>query len=213
MTGQLIYCGQDGKIKAVGGHPVPEGLKNLPNKFTHIIFKFTDGSFLFYNDLRKFGWVKLVDSRQLLVVRREYGLEPLAKEFTLDKFKEILKKYPRRRIKQFLMDQKLIAGIGNIYADESCFYAKIKPTRIVESLTDKERKDLFSGIKKILRSAIVKGGTTFSDYVHTDGTKGGFVAYLKVYGRGGQQCKRCRGKIEKINLNGRGTHYCDRCQK
>ena len=112
------------------------------------------------------------------------------------------------------MNQKLIAGLGNIYADEVCFYAKIKPSRRVSLLTEREIKKLYQGCKVILAKAVKARGTTFSDYVDADGRQGGFVKYLQVYGRKGEKCKHCRrGVIIKIKQGGRGTHYCPRCQK
>lgn len=213
MTGQLVYRRKNGEIAAVGGHPIVEGVKNLPNKFSHIIFTFVDGSYLFYNDIRKFGWMKLVDKSHLDRVHGEYGIEPFTKDFTLANFKKVLQKYPQRKIKQLLMDQKIIAGVGNIYADESCFYAKVLPARLAKTLKEKEIKDLFVGISKVMKLSIEKGGTSADTYIRTDGTEGGFMPYLKVYGRGGEKCKVCGTKIEKIKLNGRGTHYCPRCQR
>lgn len=236
MTGQLVYCpggvfsppslpplnlplvkGEKkylgGEKTVVGGHPQKGGIKDLPNKFTHAIIDFTDGSKLYFNDQRKFGWLKLVDVAEKEKMLEGYGIEPLEGEFNLKKFKSILSRYPKRKIKQILLDQTLISGLGNIYVDESCFYAKILPTRIVGDLNEQEVKDLCSGIKKILRLAITKRGTSFSHYVNADAQPGGFVPYLKVYGRKGEKCKRCNGKIHRIKLNGRGTHFCDSCQK
>ncbi len=197
----------------VGGHPQKGGISNLPNKFTHGILNFTDGSKLYFNDLRKFGWMRLVDRARIDKISDELGAEPLTKEFTLKKFQEILKKYPKRNIKMVLMDQSLIAGIGNIYNDESCFCAKILPTRIVRKLKDTEVKILYQCIKKILKLALSKKGTSADTYVQLNGQPGGFVPYLKVYGRKGEKCKRCGGAIKRIKLNGRGTYFCDECQK
>lgn len=198
LTGQLVFCSK---------------LCKLPNKFTHIIFNFTDGSRLFFNDIRKFGWLKLLDQEQLKKELAGYGLEPLNREFTLEKFKEILNKRKNAKIKQVLLDQTLIAGIGNIYTDESCFYAKIKPTRIIKTLKEGEVKNLYQGIKKILKLAIAKKGTSADTYVQLDGSPGGMEKYLKVYGRKGEKCKRCPGIVKKIKLNGRGTAFCENCQK
>jgi len=213
MTGQLIYQQKGGNIAAVGGHPMPGGLKDLPNKFTHIIFAFNDGSDLFYNDVRKFGWMKLADKAGLDTTCATYGIEPFTKNYTLNNFEIVLARYPKRKIKQLVLDQKLIAGVGNIYIDEACFCAKIKPTRIVGSLKPKEIKDLFGCLAKVMKLSIQKGGTSVDTYVQSDGSRGGFALYLKVYGRAGEKCKRCGGKIAKIKLNGRGTHYCPDCQK
>ncbi|MFA4871884.1 MAG: DNA-formamidopyrimidine glycosylase family protein [Patescibacteria group bacterium] len=207
----------------VGGHPLrlrqseasPQkgGTSDLPNKFTHGILNFTDGSKLYFNDLRKFGWMRLVDQARIDKISDEFGVEPLTKEFTLKKFLQILKKYPNRKIKQILMDQTQIAGMGNIYTDESCFCAKIMPTRIVKTLKDSEIRGLYQCIKKILKLAISKKGTSADTYVQLNGKPGGFVPYLKVYGRKGEKCKRCSGTVKRIKLNGRGTHFCDQCQK
>ncbi len=217
MSGQLIFAFKNPKAIShkliVGGHPQPGGLDDLPNKFTHIIFYFSDGSKLYFNDLRKFGWAKLLDKAGLKELTDEFGVEPLDKKFTLKKFQEIIKKYPNRKIKQILMDQKLIAGIGNIYADESCFCSKILPIRTAEKINKAEIEKLFLCIKKILKLAILKKGTSANTYIQLDGSKGGMQPYLNVYGRKGEKCKRCDGIISKIKLNSRGTHFCAKCQK
>lgn len=218
LTGQLIYQKNIKILKhknnlVVGGHPQLGGLDNLPNKYTHIIINFKDKSTLFFNDLRKFGWMRIVDKSVIDNFSKELGIEPFENSFTFNKFKEILLRYPNRKIKQVLLDQKLIAGIGNIYADESCFCAKIKPTRIIKSLKEKEIKDLRLCIIKILKLSISKKGTSSKTYIQLNGQPGGFVPYLKVYGRKGKKCKRCSGIIERIKINGRGTHFCKKCQK
>ncbi|MFA5021484.1 MAG: bifunctional DNA-formamidopyrimidine glycosylase/DNA-(apurinic or apyrimidinic site) lyase [Patescibacteria group bacterium] len=227
LTGQLIY--RDKKTEnrnqrlVVGGHPLPlrssetnpqkGGSNGLPNKFTHLTLNFSDGSKLFFNDLRKFGWAKLVDDSGLAEVIEKHGPEPLTKEFTFKYFLAILKKYPNRKIKQILLDQNLISGLGNIYADESCFWAKVRPTRVNKTLKPEEIKKLFYCIPKILKFAIGKKGTSANTYVRLSGQPGGMEPYLKVYGRKGEKCQRCGGVVEKIKLNGRGTHFCPKCQK
>ncbi|MBU1164047.1 DNA-formamidopyrimidine glycosylase [Patescibacteria group bacterium] len=213
MTGQLVYVPKIGKTIS-GGHSI-KNLGHLPNKFSHIIFTFSDGSKLFFNDVRKFGWVRLVDDKLYLLVRNSFGLEPLKNDFTYERFKAQLMHYPNRKIKQVILDQALIAGLGNIYTDESCFCANIKPMRIVKTLKEEEIKKLHRCIPKVLEFAILKKGTSANNYVRTDGTVGGMVPFLKVYGRKGQKCKRqgCKGVIRKIQLNARGTHFCDVCQK
>ncbi len=211
MTGQLVYVGKTGK-QVSGGHPIGT-VGELPNKFSHVIIKFTDGSVLYFNDIRKFGWVKYATNIERDIARQKYGLEPFDKEYTLENFKAIIKRSPKKKIKQLLMDQEKISGIGNIYADESLFIVHVRPTRTAGSLKEKEIKDLFLAIPKLLKFAISKGGTTADNYVRTDGSKGQMVNYLKVYGRGGKKCKRCGGTVNKIRLGGRGTHYCPDCQK
>lgn len=213
MTGQLVYRKKDGRVLAVGGHPIAANLQDLPNKFSHVIFTFNDGSKLFYNDVRKFGWLKILSPGQLAVIHERHGLEPLERSYTLENFKKILARYPNRKIKQVLLDQRLLAGVGNIYADESCFAAGILPERLSSQLTVVETKKLFLVIPKILKLSIKHGGTSADDYVRTDGSRGDFWRYLKVYGRAGQLCKRCNGTIKKIKLNARGTHFCSSCQK
>lgn len=212
MTGQLIFQPKQGKL-VLGGHPQKNGATNLPNKYTHVIIKFTDGSTLFFNDLRKFGWMKLINQDAFEKFDREFGIEPLSKDFTLETFRKILSRYPNRKIKQTLMDHTLISGIGNIYADESCFDAKVLPSRVVKTLKPEEIKRLFQAIKKILKFAIAKKGTSFRNYLKSNGRPGGMVKYLKVYGRANQVCPRCHNQIKKIRQNGRGTHFCPICQQ
>lgn len=213
MTGQLIYRDSDGEVRAAGGHPIKQNLQVLPNKFSHVIFTFNDGSHLFFNDVRKFGYLKLVDSAALEKVNREYGLEPLSKDFSLENFKKILAQRPKMKIKQLLMEQGLIAGIGNIYADEVCFYAGVRPIRKTGELPSDAVKKIWQAIPKILQKSIDKRGTSADTYVDAWGREGGFIPYLMVYGRGEEKCKKCGMKIMKIRIGGRGTHYCPRCQK
>lgn len=212
MTGQLIFKPKKGGLVG-GGHPQPGGADNLPNKFTRIVLEFTDGSTLYHNDMRKFGWSRLVNETEKNNLLAGNGPEPLSKDFSLKYFKEVLGKYPKRKLKQILLDQTLIAGIGNIYADEAAFLAKVLPMRLVNTLTPKEIADLHKFIIKVLKHSISKKGTSAKNYLRSDGSKGGFVPYLNVYGRGKLACKICGTPISKIKLNGRGTHFCVNCQK
>lgn len=217
LTGQLIFRNQElksNKEKIVfGGHPQKGGLENLPNKFTHVILNFSDGSKLFFNDMRKFGWMRLVDDFGINDLIENHGPEPLTKQFSLKYFQAVLKKYPNRKIKQILLDQKMIGGIGNIYCDESCFCAKILPARQAKDIKLNEIKILYNCINKIIKFAISKKGTSADTYIRLDGQPGGMEPYLKVYGRAGEKCLRCGGMIEKIKMNGRGTQFCRQCQK
>jgi len=210
MTGQLVYVGKSGKLVS-GGHPIGK-VGELPNKFSHVIIYFTDGSVLYFNDIRKFGWVKYATNVERDIARQKYGLEPFDKEYTLENFTKVIKRSPKKKIKQLLMDQEKISGIGNIYADEACFAARVRPMRSSGSLKAKETKDLFNCIPRILKFAISKGGTTADNYVRTDGSKGNMIKFLKVYQRDGEKCVRCGAIIKKVRLGGRGTHYCPKCQ-
>jgi len=217
MTGQLIY--QDKKTKISGGHSLSKESAekaiggNLPNKHTRAIFSFSGGGCLFFNDLRKFGYLKLVSDKELeKILINNYGPEPLSKEFTLQKFTNIFKNR-RVNLKALLLNQKLIAGLGNIYVDESLFQAGLKPTRLANQVKLLEIKKLFMAINQIIERAIKYRGTTFSDYIDATGHKGNFSSLLRVYGRNKQPCFSCNQPIIKIKLAGRGTHYCQKCQK
>jgi formamidopyrimidine-DNA glycosylase len=228
MTGQLVFTNKKG-AGVSGGHPIPmpKGIRQiaaypmtgeiknlgLPSKFTRVTFDFSDGSHLYFNDIRRFGWIKFADEKLYQQETAKYGLEPLSYDFTLDNFTMAIKKYPNRKIKQALMDQTLFAGIGNIYADEACFAARVMPTRPAGKLTEKEIRALYSAIPKILKLAIKYKGTSADTYVRTSGEQGSMMKYLKVYGRESLACRGCLGKVHKMKLGGRGTHFCPSCQK
>lgn len=201
LTGQIIY------MKTLE-------YKNIKT-FTQIIYYFTDNSVLLHNDIRQFGYVKVTKTKDLenMFEKEKFGPEPLEKEFTLDKFKKLLTKKSRQKIKPLLMDQTFLAGIGNLYAQEACWCAKILPTRIVKNLSEKEIETLFNCLIKILKKAIKYKGSSVDTYVDISGQAGDYVPKLKVYDREGQKCLRCGGKIKKIVLAGRGTYYCSNCQK
>lgn len=211
MTGQLVYR-KDGRRTIGGGHPIKTDV--LPNKFTRVIFTFVDKTHLYFNDIRKFGYLKLVKLVQLNKELSKYGPEPLEKNFNFDYFKKILKTGQKRKIKNLLLDQGLIAGLGNIYSDEICFGAGVRPTRKISNLNSANREMLFLQIKKILKKALKYKGTSVDTYVESGGGQGRFQNYLNVYGRAGEKCLRCqRGLIKKIKLNGRSSCFCPICQK
>ncbi len=218
MTGQLIFCSKDSSDKAVlaGGHSDKKSPKINCADLKYIRFKvlFKDGSILVLNDARRFAYVRLADREQFSEVKARFGLEPLdKKDLTYPRFLKLIEKRGRKNIKAFLLDQSLIAGIGNIYADEILFASKINPLRKVSDLNKGERRLVFNNIYKILKLAVEKKGTTFSDYVDAEGRSGGFLKLLKVYGRDGESCYKCSGVIKKVKVAGRGTHYCPKCQK
>jgi formamidopyrimidine-DNA glycosylase len=211
MTGRLVYKSKTSII--AGGHPIINQSQLLPNKFTRVIFKFNDKSALYFNDIRRFGWIKLMTEAKFIKFSGQLGVEPLSSGFTLKYFTQSLSHKSNTTIKQALLDQKYISGIGNIYADESLFMARIKPARRVKTLKSDEIKKLWQAIPKILKFAIKHRGTSFNDYVDAQGEAGNFIKHLKVYGRERGKCKTCGGVIKKIKLGGRGTHWCDKCQK
>lgn len=213
MTGQLVYSGR--KKKIVGGHPIKEGFEKDPNRFTHATFSFSDGTHLYFNDVRKFGWVKLYQKAELesKLDAMKLGPEPLTDDFSLAYLKEQIKRLPNRKIKVFLMDNQIVVGIGNIYSDEICFYARVRPDRKVKDLRENEIKLIFRGIKKILAEAIKYEGTSISDYVNAMGEAGSYTKKLKIYQRYGEKCFGCRHEVRRMKLGGRTSSYCPNCQK
>jgi len=192
-----------------------ELLQSEDIKWNHLIYYFSDDSRLFHNDLRQFGYVKLVKSGELLdfFKKEKLGPEPLEKNFSFDKLLAILKKKPKAKIKQFLMDQKNIAGIGNIYSDEILFFARVHPLRKVQELKTSGIKKVFEGIRKILLEAIRLKGSSVRDFLDVLGKEGGYVPKLKVYGREREKCSRCGAIIKRIKIGSRSAHFCPKCQK
>ena len=192
LTGQLIFNG-------------------LPGKYTRQVFNFDDGSRLIFNDVRKFGWRKMVSESELKDIEKKLGPEPLA--ITQKQFASMLAKRPKAKIKPLLMDQKFIAGIGNIYSDEILFASRIHPLRLASALQPKEIVLLLGKTKKILTAAIKAGGSSVADYLDAFGQKGAYSRQHKVYQKTGQKCVKCGSVIERIKLAGRSAHYCPKCQK
>jgi formamidopyrimidine-DNA glycosylase len=190
MTGQLIYNGK-------------------PSPYTRKVFNFTDGSKLIFNDVRKFGWWK--KAKNVTDLENQFGPEPLL--ISLLDFQSLFSRKSRTKIKSFLMNQKVIAGIGNIYSDEILYAAKINPVRQANSLSAAEIRLVFQQMKRILALAIRLKGSSTRDYLDAYGEKGSFAKLHKVYGREGQKCSRCHGIIKRIKIGGRSAHFCPNCQK
>ena len=218
LTGQLIYRGPNLKEKVKLSKKVGE---SIPNKWTHVIFHLDRGGFLYYNDLRQFGWIKIVESSKLkdLSFFRDLGPEPPIAQalgvkplLTLGRFKKIVSS-SNSYIKPLLMDQKKIGGIGNIYANDALFDAGVDPKRKAKSLSEDEIKKLYDSILKVLKLGLKTGGATELNFVNVLGEEGHYQKHFLVYAREGQKCKRCGGIIKKIKLAGRGTYYCPDCQK
>lgn len=198
MTGRLIISPK--------GDPV--------TKHTHVIFHLDNDLQLRFIDIRKFGTLYLLPGEELHKVRgyRILGPEPFGEEFTLEYFKKAVKER-KKNIKTLLLDQDVVAGIGNIYADEILHAAGINPARPAESLNGNELEKLYHSIKRELKKGIENRGTSFSDYVDGEGRKGKNQDYLSVYHRQGCNCSRCGCEIIKTKLGGRSSHYCPGCQE
>ena len=212
MTGQLVFVGRQ---RFGAGHPTDSLINKLPDKSTRVIIDFTDGSQLFFNDQRKFGWMRLVPTVEVPEIdfMKTVGPEPLDDDFTVDKFIERLRIRKNSPIKAVLLDQKVLAGVGNIYADESLWAAKIHPAVPVSNISATKLVALHSDLRAILRLAIKKGGSTDRNYVNAKGKKGSYIQFASVFRREGQPCPRCGTPIEKIRVAGRGTHICPHEQK
>lgn len=220
MTGQLIVIGVGAKHSFAGGHPEKAYEQELPHKHTHIIIKFTDGTTLYFNDLRKFGWFRLypgISTKDLLAIEDIFknaclGPEPFSDAFSLSYFAATINKR-RVPIKTVLLDQTVVAGVGNIYADEALFRAKIRPTRLASSLTRPEIARLHPAIIDVLQLGIDYGGTSLNSFRNVQGTTGRMREYLKVYGREGQSCIICDNPIKRLKIGQRSSHYCPVCQR
>ena len=184
-------------------------ISNHHERFMVAKLTFSDGSFLTHNSIRKFGKMRLVNKKQLWQVLDKHGPEPLDKNFTLHQFQQILVKKARSNLKTSLMDQTVMAGIGNIYAQEALYFAKISPLRNCGSLSSEESKALYQELRRIMELAIKHHGTTVDNYSNLEG-RGGFQNYLAVYQQ--QKCQK-NHPLEKITIGGRGTSYCAKCQR
>lgn len=212
MTGQLVYRGDHERFGA--GHPTDSLVHDLPDKSTHVQFEFTDGSHLFFNDQRKFGWVRLMPTAEVphLDFFLKVGPEPLSSDFTDQDFIQRLMRRKNSNIKAVLLDQTVIAGVGNIYADESLWGAKIHPSTLVRDIPEAKLKKLYKELRDVLALAIEKGGSTDKNYVNAEGKKGSYMSFARVFRREGRPCPRCGAIIIKTRVAGRGTHTCPHCQ-
>ncbi len=213
MTGQIIY--KDQKIRFGAGHPNDSFMSKMPDKTTRVEILFEDGSRIYFNDQRKFGWIKLLNRTEYanFSFLNNLGPEPLSKEFNLEQLKRRINIRPNSMIKAVLLDQKIIAGLGNIYVDESLWMAKIHPKTLVKNISKSKLKKLYESIVSILNFSIMQGGASDRNYLDVNGQKGSFTKFAQVYKRKDQPCTRCGHKIIKIRVAGRGTHICPDCQK
>lgn len=207
LSGQMLFS-KDAD-HAVYKNPIPFTKGNvMPANTTRVIVKFKDGSGLFFNDLRKFGWMKLTDKPE-----KPKGVDVLSDDFTVGFLKRILPS--KRPIKVALMDQDKLTGIGNIYANDSLFLAKIHPLRLANSLTDLEINKLYVAIKKVILDGIKDQGSSGADeaFILPDGSKGHHQRHFLVYQREKQPCLACRTLVKRIKHHGRSSFFCPRCQK
>lgn len=213
MTGQLVFVGRDYRFGA--GHPNDSLVGSLPDKSTRVTLTFDDGSRLFFNDQRKFGWMRLLPTAEVPNIDffKRVGPEPLADDFTATAFRERLKVRQNSMIKAVLLDQSVIAGVGNIYADESLWAAKIHPAERVKNIGDRKMNTLFNELRAILQLSIDKGGSSDKNYVNAEGKRGSYLSFANVFRREGKPCFRHPDTlIEKSRVAGRGTHTCPKCQ-
>ena len=213
MTGQLIY---DGTERFAAGHPDEGFREKMPGRFTRIYLEFENDSQirLFFNDQRKFGFMSVMDELDIATDKFLTSLAAEPWDMSFDDFWTMLQRHKQAPVKAVILDQHNIAGVGNIYADEGCFYAGILPWRKCSSLERKEADKLLEGLRKVMQASIDSGGSTMKDYVRADGTKGSYLEkFAQVFRRDGCECMRCGGEIMKTRTAGRGTHYCGGCQK
>ena len=212
MTGQLIYDGTE-KSRYAAGHPSDNFTDKLPNKQTRAILEFNTGT-LYFNDQRKFGFIKVLPTEE---VTNDTFIKKLAPEPWAMSAEELYKKLQQHKnscIKATILDQSIICGLGNIYADEALFAAKIHPERKSGSITKKEAELLLKAAKDVMEKSIESGGSTMATYVKADGTKGDYLEkFAKVFRREGKSCLVCGAKIIKTKVAGRGTHICPNCQR
>lgn len=211
MTGQLVFRGEH---VFGAGHPNESLIGELPDRSTRVTLTFDDGSHLYFNDQRKFGWMKLLPTIEVpnIDFMKKVGPEPLESDFTPAEFTERFTRRAKTNIKAALLDQSVVAGVGNIYADESLWAAKIHPKRLVNTVTSDEFILLYTELRAVMNKAIEKGGSTDKNYVSAEGKRGSYLDFANVFRREGQDCPRCGAEIIKFKAAGRGTHICPVCQ-
>ena len=214
MTGKFFFLNRNAKkFKTSFYYNIDE---SKDNKHNRLIFSLSKKQKLIYNDVRKFGFIKILDKRQLKynLHLKNLGPEPLGNSFDFKYFKNYLINR-NRTIKDILMDQKFVSGLGNIYVNEVLFLSKVKPTKKTYLIKNKEIHKIIKSTKKTLKKAISLGGSSLRDFSSSDGKKGEFQQYFYVYGRKGENClnKNCNKKIIKTIIGNRATFYCPECQK
>ena len=212
MTGQLVFVGTE---RWGAGHPNDSLIGSLPDKSTRVELTFTDDSKLFFNDQRKFGWMRLMPTIAVPEIdfMKKVGPEPLEDDFTAAEFIPRVRRRAGTTIKAAILDQTVLAGVGNIYADESLWAARIHPAKRVRDISDEQLTQLLTEIKFVMNLSIDKGGSSNHTYRDAEGNKGSYMQFANVFRREGLACPRHPDVlIEKSKVAGRGTHTCPVCQ-
>lgn len=213
MTGQLVFRSNDERFGA--GHPNDSLIGELPDRSTRVVIEFSDGSHLYFNDQRKFGWMKLYPNVEVpnIDFMQKVGPEPLEDAFMPADFITRIRRRNNTTIKAAILDQTVLAGVGNIYADESLWGAKIHPSMRVRDVSDAQLTELLKEIKYVMNLSIEKGGSTDRNYVNAEGKKGSYIDFARVFRQEGKPCPRHPDvEIVKTKVAGRGTHICPVCQ-
>jgi len=209
MTGQLVVRGAS---DWGGGHPSDSLIGDLPDRQTRVIIDLDDGSRLFFNDQRKFGWMRLLPTSDANALTAGLGPEPFEDD-AWPRFRERVRCHEKAVVKATLLDQHVVAGIGNIYADEALWAARVHPAARVGQLTDRALKRILESAADSMELSIELGGSTARNYVDAEGRRGAYLDFAQVFARQGQPCHRCGTLIMKTRVAGRGTHLCPRCQR
>ncbi len=213
MTGQLVFRASGVAFGA--GHPNDSLIGELPDRSTRVSITFTDGSHLYFNDQRKFGWIKLFPTLEVpnIDFMKKVGPEPLEDSFAAEEFIPRVRKRNGTTIKAAILDQTVLAGVGNIYADESLWSTKLHPATRVRDVSDAQLTELLANIKAVMNLSITHGGSTDKNYVDARGKRGSYLTFANVFRRDGLPCPRHPDVlIEKTRVAGRGTHICPVCQ-
>lgn len=211
MTGQLVFRG----VENFGaGHPNDSLIGELPDRSTRVTVSFKDGSKLFFNDQRKFGWMRLMPTIEIpnIDFMQKVGPEPLSDDFTAQIFTDRIMRRKNSSVKAAILDQTVLAGVGNIYADESLFAAGIHPASLVGAIPKSKLILLHKEIIDVLKLSIEKGGSTDRNYVNAEGKRGSYIDFAKVFRQENMPCPICGRVIIKMKVAGRGTHVCTACQ-
>jgi len=227
MTGQLIFVPSDLSLvpsktlvinhqapstRITGGHPTSDWVNELPSKHTRVIVFFTDGSTLYFNDQRVFGWMKLITNYQFSIFKKSLPPDVVDEAFSVEYLKKVLQR-STRAIKLVILDQAKIGGMGNIYACDALYLAKINPNIPSDQLKSNAVIKLHKAMKRVIAKGIETGGATISHYVHTQGLGGHYQDHMLVYGKDGEKCPVCKSVIQKTVIGGRGTYFCPKCQR